>query len=88
VVLIFSLSPFLVVGPMIISLITTNQNSNETKNMSSHGSRQQRQQRPLRQAPSPPHHRIVLLFDLDAFYAQTERVRLGLGLDACVALLQ
>jgi hypothetical protein len=45
------------------------------------------QQQPLR-APSPPHHRIILLFDLDAFYAQTERVRLGLGLDASVALLQ
>lgn len=43
--------------------------------------------RPLKQ-PSPPHHRIVLLFDLDAFYAQTERVRLGLGLDASLALLQ
>jgi hypothetical protein len=40
------------------------------------------------QQPSPPHHRIILLFDLDAFYAQTERVRLGLGLDASLALLQ
>ncbi|KAG7344233.1 DNA polymerase IV [Nitzschia inconspicua] len=46
-----------------------------------------RRRRPL-ERPSPPHHRIVLLFDLDAFYAQTERVRLGLGLDASVALLQ
>ena len=33
-------------------------------------------------------HRIVLLFDLDCFYAQCERVRLGLGADVCLALLQ
>lgn len=35
-----------------------------------------------------PHHRIVLLFDLDCFYAQCERVRLGLPRDVCLALLQ
>ena len=38
--------------------------------------------------PSPPHHRICLLFDLDCFYAQCERVRLGLPQDVCLALLQ
>jgi nucleotidyltransferase/DNA polymerase involved in DNA repair len=32
--------------------------------------------------------RIVLLFDLDCFYAQCERVRLGLKLDVSLALLQ
>lgn len=41
-----------------------------------------------RQRPSPPHHRIVLLFDLDCFYAQCERVRLGLDLDVPICLLQ
>lgn len=35
-----------------------------------------------------PHHRIVLLFDLDCFYAQCERVRLGLPQDVSLALLQ
>ena len=35
-----------------------------------------------------PHHRIVLLFDLDCFYAQCERVRLGLDPDVSLALLQ
>jgi DNA polymerase eta len=34
------------------------------------------------------HDRIVLLFDLDCFYAQCERVRLGLEKDAKLALLQ
>eukprot|EP00980_Cylindrotheca_fusiformis_P015054 scaffold4157_cov136-Cylindrotheca_fusiformis.AAC.4 len=34
------------------------------------------------------HDRIVLLFDLDCFYAQCERVRLGFGQDAKLALLQ
>ena len=34
------------------------------------------------------HHRIVLLFDLDCFYAQAERVRLGLDVGVCLALLQ
>lgn len=34
------------------------------------------------------HDRIVLLFDLDCFYAQCERVRLGLDKDAKLALLQ
>jgi len=38
--------------------------------------------------PSHPHHRICLLFDLDCFYAQCERVRLGLPQDVCLALLQ
>ncbi|CAJ1958840.1 unnamed protein product [Cylindrotheca closterium] len=33
-------------------------------------------------------NRIVLLFDLDCFYAQCERVRLGLPLDTSLALLQ
>mmetsp|Transcript_8255 Transcript_8255/g.9407 ORF Transcript_8255/g.9407 Transcript_8255/m.9407 type:complete len:183 (-) Transcript_8255:2-550(-) len=33
-------------------------------------------------------HRIVLLFDLDCFYAQCERVRLGLEVDCSLALLQ
>lgn len=32
--------------------------------------------------------RIILLFDLDCFYAQCERVRLGLPEDVCLALLQ
>ena len=32
--------------------------------------------------------RIVLLFDLDCFYAQCERVRLGLDTNVCLALLQ
>jgi hypothetical protein len=35
-----------------------------------------------------PHQRIVLLFDLDCFYAQCERVRLGLPQDVSLALLQ
>jgi DNA polymerase eta len=34
------------------------------------------------------HRRIVLLFDLDCFYAQCERVRLGLENDCSLALLQ
>ena len=34
------------------------------------------------------HNRIVLLFDLDCFYAQCERVRLGLDIDCKLALLQ
>lgn len=37
---------------------------------------------------SSPHNRIVLLFDLDCFYAQCERVRLGLPEDVSLALLQ
>ena len=32
--------------------------------------------------------RVVLLFDLDCFYAQAERVRLGLPMDVSIALLQ
>ncbi|KAL3941889.1 MAG: hypothetical protein SGBAC_003814, partial [Bacillariaceae sp.] len=36
----------------------------------------------------PNNNRIVLLFDLDCFYAQCERVRLGLELDCSLALLQ
>jgi DNA polymerase eta len=32
--------------------------------------------------------RIILLFDLDCFYAQCERVRLGLDVNVCLALLQ
>ena len=36
----------------------------------------------------PRRNRIVLLFDLDCFYAQCERVRLGLDLDTNLALLQ
>ena len=35
-----------------------------------------------------PHDRIVLLFDLDCFYAQCERVRLGLDVNIALALLQ
>lgn len=38
--------------------------------------------------PTPPQHRICLLFDLDCFYAQCERVRLGLPEDISLALLQ
>jgi DNA polymerase eta len=36
----------------------------------------------------PRHNRIVLLFDLDCFYAQCERVRLGLDVGVSLALLQ
>ena len=43
---------------------------------------------PNRAAPSPKNDRIVLLFDLDCFYAQCERVRLGLSADCSLALLQ
>ena len=35
-----------------------------------------------------PNNRIILLFDLDCFYAQCERVRLGLDIDCKLALLQ
>mmetsp|Transcript_23630 Transcript_23630/g.57936 ORF Transcript_23630/g.57936 Transcript_23630/m.57936 type:complete len:691 (+) Transcript_23630:196-2268(+) len=37
---------------------------------------------------TPRNNRIVLLFDLDCFYAQCERVRLGLEHDCSLALLQ
>lgn len=53
-----------------------------------HHQQQQQQNRPSHPRPPKPHHRIVLLFDLDCFYAQCERVRLGLDLDVCLALLQ
>lgn len=37
---------------------------------------------------TPPRCRVILLLDLDCFYAQCERVRMGLGLEASVALMQ
>jgi nucleotidyltransferase/DNA polymerase involved in DNA repair len=36
----------------------------------------------------PPVDRVILLFDLDCFYAQCERVRLGLPLSVSLSLLQ
>ena len=58
-----------------------------------HHEQQQQQQHPKnnhrnRNNNKRNRNRIVLLFDLDCFYAQCERVRLGLPLDACLALLQ
>lgn len=35
-----------------------------------------------------PHNRCILLFDMDCFYAQCERVRLGLDLDVKLCLFQ
>ena len=37
---------------------------------------------------APPPQRVVLLLDLDCFYAQCERIRLGLPGHCCLALLQ
>jgi nucleotidyltransferase/DNA polymerase involved in DNA repair len=42
----------------------------------------------IRSTCNNPHARIVLLLDMDCFYAQCERVRLGLDVDVSLALLQ
>mmetsp|Transcript_48730 Transcript_48730/g.54526 ORF Transcript_48730/g.54526 Transcript_48730/m.54526 type:complete len:736 (+) Transcript_48730:144-2351(+) len=45
-------------------------------------------QRERAQSSTHPHSRCVLLFDMDCFYAQCERLRLGLPLDVKLCLFQ
>ena len=50
--------------------------------------REQEHQRASNNNINHPHSRCILLFDMDCFYAQCERVRLGLPLDVKLCLFQ
>eukprot|EP00537_Pseudo-nitzschia_pungens_P014996 CAMPEP_0172399152 /NCGR_PEP_ID=MMETSP1061-20121228/39551_1 /TAXON_ID=37318 /ORGANISM="Pseudo-nitzschia pungens, Strain cf. pungens" /LENGTH=107 /DNA_ID=CAMNT_0013131937 /DNA_START=10 /DNA_END=329 /DNA_ORIENTATION=- len=56
----------------------------ENENVLSHPQSNQHQHQHQHQH----HNRCVLLFDMDCFYAQCERVRLGLPLDVKLCLFQ